>query len=152
MLFGQLLFALAALSIVGATVTGLVAGLGKIVLYKLQGRDLSPLPEPGSAAWIAEDRSTTVDTSKKSLLTERVERTVRDPVVTLGTDCYRVTRLSSTRFLVTEVASGNRVGTFELDGNGRHQQVLAEPEDRGDAKLLVQVAVLSSFVRRRAAA
>jgi hypothetical protein len=152
MLFGQLLFTLAALSIVGATVVGLVLGLGKIVLYKLKGRDLSPQPEPGSAAWLAQDRPPTVDTAKKSLLTERVGRTVRDPVVAVGADRSRVTRLGEARFLVTEVSEGRRVGAFELDGNGRHQQVLAEPEDPAQAKLLVQVAVLSSLARRSAAA
>jgi hypothetical protein len=152
MLFGQLLFTLAALSIVGATLAGLVLGLGKIVLYKLKGRDLSPRPDPGSPAWIEEDRSTTVDVSKKSILTERIARSVRDPVVQLGADKYRVTRLGATRFLVTEVGEGRRIGAFELDGNGSEQQVLPEPDAPDNARLLVQIAVLASFVRRRAAA
>jgi hypothetical protein len=151
MLFGQILFTLAVLSIGGATAGGLVLGLGRIVTYKLLGRDLSPRPEPGSPVWLAEDASTSVDTSQKSLLTERIGRSVRDPVVALGSDRYRITRLGATRFLVTQLAEGRRIGAFELDGNGRHQEVLAEPDDPANAKLLVRLAVLSSFVRRTAA-
>jgi hypothetical protein len=150
MLLGQILFILAALAI-ASTAAGLVYGLAKIVLYKLGGRDLKPLPEPGSSEWLLTDTLTRVDTARKSLLTEHDQRTANDPVVNVAGNRYRVTRLSETRFLVTQVAEGRRLGTFELDGNGRFQEVLPLPDDPANAKLLVQIAVVSSFVRRSAA-
>jgi hypothetical protein len=151
MLLGQILFILAVLAVAGATGVGLVYGLGKIVFYKLSGRDLKPMPEPGTSEWLLTDTLTRVDMARKSLLTERQERSSKDPVVNLAGDRYRVTRLNEARFLVTHIAEGRRLGTFELDGNGRFQEVLPLPDDPANAKLLVQIAVVSSFVRRSAA-
>jgi hypothetical protein len=151
MLLGQILFILAALGIAGATAVGLVYGIVKVVLYKITGRALKPLPEPGSSEWLLTDTLTRVDMARPSLLTERTPRTTRDPVVSIASDRYRVTRLNESRFLVTHVAEGRRLGTFELDGNGRFQEVLPQPDDPANAKLLVQIAVVSSFVRRTAA-
>lgn len=151
MVLGQILFILAALAIVVAIGVGLVYGIGKIVLFKLTGRNLKPLPEPGSSAWLLTETLTRVDMARKSLLTEREERTSKDPVVSMGRDRYRVTRLGEARFLVTQIAEGRRIGTFELDGNGRFQEVLPSPDDPANSKLLLQIAVVSSFVRRSAA-
>jgi len=151
MLLGQILFILAVLAIAGATAVGLIYGLAKLVLYKLSGRDFKPLPEPGSSEWLLTDTLTRVDMARKSLLTERDQRSANDPVVNIATDRYRVTRLGEARFLVTQVAEGRRIGTFELDGNGRFQEVLPLPDDPANTKLLVQIAVVSSFVRRSAA-
>jgi hypothetical protein len=151
MVLGQILFILAALAIAGATAVGLVYGLAKIVLYKLSGRDLKPLPEPGSSEWLLTETLTRVDMARKSLLTEREQRSANDPVVDIAGVRYRVTRLGEARFLVTHVAEGRRMGTFELDGNGRFQEVLPLPDDPVNAKLLVQIAVVSSFARRSAA-
>jgi hypothetical protein len=151
MLLGQILFILAALAIAGAVGVGLVYGLGKILFYTLSGRSLKPAPEPGSPDWLMTETLTKVDTARKSLLTEREPRTPRDPVVSLAGDRYRVTRLGEARFLVTQVAEGRRVGTFDLDGNGRFQEVIPAADDPANSKLLVQIAVVSSFVRRSAA-
>ena len=96
MLLGQILFVLAVLAIAAATAVGIVYGLANIVLYKLSGRSLKPLPEPGSNEWLLTDTLTRVDMARKSLLTEREQRTSRDPVVKLGADRYRVTRLGET--------------------------------------------------------
>jgi hypothetical protein len=54
------------------------------------------------------------------------------------------------RFLVTQVGEGRRIGTFELSGEGRHQDVVPAPDDPANSELLVQIAVLSSFVPRDA--
>jgi hypothetical protein len=148
MLLGQILFLLAALAIAGATVTGLVLGVGKLVLYKITGRRLDPRPPKGTSEWMQHESGTTVDLTRTSLLTQRYGHTTDDPVVCLDGDRYRVTRMTGGRFLITEVAEGRRVGTFELSGEGRHQDVLPSPDDPANTKLLVQIAVLSSFVRR----
>ena len=148
MLLGQILFVLAALAIAGATLVGLVLGVGKLILYKLTGRRLDPKPRKGSSEWMAHESTTTVDLARRSLLTERYGHTTDDPVVDLDGDRYRVTRLTGGRFLITQVGEGRRVGTFELSGEGRHQDVLPAPDDPANAKLLLQIAVLSSFVRR----
>jgi hypothetical protein len=150
MLLGQILFLLAALAIGGATLVGVVLGVGKLVLYTLTGRQLGPKPPMGSSEWIQHESSTSVDVARRSLLTERYGHTTDDPVVNLDGDRYRVTRLSGGRFLITQVEEGRRVGTFELTGDGRHQDVLPAPDDPANAQLLVQIAVLSSFVRRDA--
>src|SRR5262245_4068016 len=110
MLLGQILFILAALAIAGATAVGLVYGVGKILFYRLSGRKLRPLPEPGSAEWLMTETLTRVDMARRSLLTERWQRTANDPVVSLAGERYRVTRLGDARFLVTQVAEGRRVG------------------------------------------
>ena len=151
MLFGEMLFVLAVLSVAGATSVGIVVGVLRLILFKIQGRDLRPRSLPGSDAWLAEPMSPHVDTSRKSLLTERVARTSRDPLVRVGDGRYRVTRLGASRYLVTEVEESRRVGTFDLDGSGREQEVIPEPEEPANARLLVQVAVLASLSRRNAA-
>ncbi|SRR6266540_2889973 len=152
MLLGQLLFILAVFSIAVATAVGLVAGIAKLVVYKLLGRDLAPQPEPGTSEWVLPEGPTTVDLAKKSLLTERQRRGgAADPVVEVDGHGYRVTRLDPLRFLVTRVDEARRVGTFELDGSGRHQEVTPHPDDPADAKLILRIAVLSSLVRRKAA-
>jgi hypothetical protein len=104
----------------------------------------------GSSEWMQHHAGASVDLARRSLLTERYRHTTDDPVVNLGGDRYRVTRMAGGRFLITEVAEGRRVGTFELSGEGRHQDVLPAPDDPANTKLLVQIAVLSSFVRRDA--
>jgi hypothetical protein len=148
MLLGQILFVLAAFAIAGATLVGLVLGVGRLVLYKLTGRRLDPKPRKGSSEWLQHESSTSVDLARPSLLTQPYRHTTDDPVVDLDGDRYRVTRLSGGRFLITQVSEGRRVGIFELTGEGRHQDVLPAPDDPANAKLLVQIAVLSSFVRR----
>jgi hypothetical protein len=150
MLLGQILFLLAALAIAGATLVGVVLGVGRLVLYKLMGRKLGPKPLMGSSEWMQDAASTKVDLARRSLLTERYRHTPDDPIVDLDGDRYRVTRLSGGRFLITQVEEGRRVGTFELTGEGRHQDVLAAPDDPANAQLLVHIAVLSSYVRRDA--
>ena len=151
MLLGEILFVLAALTIAGATAVGLVAGVARLVIFKLAGRKLEPEPEPGSADWAESASGATVDVTNESLLSERRGRTTRDPVVFLAGVRYRVTRLGSSRYLVTQADEAKRVGTFELDGEGRRQQVIAEPDDPAQAKLIVQIAVLASLVRSSAA-
>jgi hypothetical protein len=150
MLLGEILFVLAALTIAGATAVGLVIGVARLVLFKVIGRKLAPEPPAGSADWAATTSVVTVDLTRESLLTER-RRTTKDPIVQLAGVRYRVTRLGSLRFLVTQADEAKRVGTFELDGEGRKQQVIAEPDDPGQAKLISQIAVLSSLVRSSAA-
>ena len=150
MLLGQILFLLAAFAIGGATLMGVVFGVGKLVLYKLTGRRLGPKPLMGSSEWMQHESSSSVDLRRRSLLTERSAGAPDDPIVDLDGDRYRVTRLAGGRFLITQVTEGRRVGTFELTGEGRHQDVLPAPDDPANAKLLVQIAVLSSFVRRDA--
>jgi len=150
MILGQILFLLAAVSIAGATLAGVVIGIGRLFFYKLTGRSFQPKPNMGSIEWMQHQAGTSVDLARRSLLTERYGHTTDDPVVDLDGDRYRVTRLSGDRFLITQVEEGRRVGTFELSGNGRHQDVLPAPDDPANAKLLVQIAVLSSFVRRDA--
>jgi hypothetical protein len=151
MLLGQILFILAVLAVAGATAVGLVYGFSTIVIHKVSGRALEPTPEPGSPEWLLTDTLTRVDMSRKSLLTEPRQRNAHDPVVNMAGDRYRVTRLGDARFLVTHVAEGRRLGTFELDGHGRFQEVLPLPDDPSNSKLLLQIAIVSSFVRRSAA-
>lgn len=148
MLLGQILFLLAALAIVATTLVGLVFGVSKLVLFKLTGRRLDPKPRIGSSEWLQHESGTSVDLARRSLLTQRYGHTTDDPVVDLDGDRYRVTRMSGGRFLITEVSEGRRVGTFELSGEGRHQDVLPSPDDPANTQLLVQIAVLSSHVRR----
>ena len=150
MLLGQILFLLAALAIAGATLVGIVLGLGKVVLYALTGKSMGPKPAMGSSDWQKSQSGTTVDLARRSLLTERYGHTTDDPVVELDGDHYRVTRMAGGRFLITQVDEGRRVGTFELSGDGRHQDVIPSPDDPANTQLLVHVAVLSSFVRRDA--
>jgi hypothetical protein len=151
MLLGEILFVLAALTIAGATAVGVLAVIARLVVFKLTGRELAPSPEPGSADWAQTASAVTVDVTKESLLTERRGRSTKDPVVFLAGVRYRVTRLGSMRFLVTQADEGKRLGTFELDGEGRQQHVTPEPDDPAQAKLIVQIAVLSSLVRNSAA-
>jgi len=151
MLLGQILFVLAAVVIAGTTAAGLVYGIGKLVVFQALGRDLGPLAEPGSADWSV-DAGATVDLAGESLLTQRRGRTTRDPVVNLTGVRYRVTRLGGSRFLVTRADDANRVGTFELDGEGTQQTVIPQPDDPADALLVTRVAVLASLVRLGAAA
>src|SRR5258706_10846916 len=120
MLIGQLLFIAAALSIGFGAMLGVGLLLARIVAFKLQGRDLAAQPEPGSPEWASVDRGATVDTAAPSLITGRRGRTTKDPVVNLAGVRYRVTRLAPSRFLVTRASEGTRVGTFELDGDGRY--------------------------------
>ena len=142
MLLGQILFMLAAFAIGGATLIGVVFGVGKLVLYKLTGRRLGPKPLMGSSEWMQHESSGSVDIGRRSLLTERSAATPDDPIVDLDGDRYRVTRLAGGRFLITQVTEGRRVGTFELTGEGRHQDVLPAPDDPANAKLLVQMRLL----------
>ena len=148
MLLGQLLFLVAALSIVGATVVGLVLGVGKIVLYKFTGRKFGPLPEKGSSEWLKSDSSATVDLAHPSLLTEGVKHTTDDPVVVLEGERYRVIKLGLGKFLVSQVSEGRRVGTFELVGEGRYQDVAPTADDASAEKLVRDVAKLASLTRR----
>jgi hypothetical protein len=104
----------------------------------------------GSNEWQKTVSGTTVDLARRSLLTERYGHTTDDPVVELDGDRYRVTRMTGGRFLITQVGEGRRLGTFELTGEGRHQDVLPSPDDPANTQLLVHVAVLASFVRRDA--
>jgi hypothetical protein len=147
MLLGQILFILAAFTIAGATSLGLIVGVVRMTVFRALGRRVGPAHAPGSPGWMLEEAATTVDTSTKSLLTERRRQTPRDPIVNLAGSAYRVTRLLPTRFLVTELEEGRRVGIFELDGEGRRQQVISEPDDPANSRLIVQVAVLASLER-----
>jgi hypothetical protein len=147
MLLGQILFVFAAFTIAGATALGLIIGIARLVAFKVLGRRLAPAHPPGSLGWMLEESETTVDTATMSLLTERRRQTPRDPIVNLAGTAYRVTRLGSSRFLVTQLDEGRRLGMFELDGDGRRQKVLSEPDDPANARLIVQVAVLASVER-----
>jgi hypothetical protein len=151
MLAGQILFVLAALTIAGATAAGVVFGIVRLAVFKVLGKDLGARPEPGSHDWALAESPTTVDMSKESLLTSRRRRNSKDPVVNLAGVRYRVTRLSSSRFLVTHLEEAKRLGTFELEGEGRHQQIIAEPDDPAQRMLIVRIAVLSSLARPNAA-
>jgi hypothetical protein len=148
MLLGQLLFLVAALSIVGATAVGVVLGVGKIVLYKFTGRKFGPLPEKGSSEWRQHDAGAKVDLAQQSLLTEGVRRTTDDPVVVLEDERYRVIRLGPAQFLVSQVSEARRVGTFELVGEGRYRDVVAAADDTSAEKLVRDVAKLASITRR----
>jgi hypothetical protein len=148
MLLGQILFVLAALAIAGTTLVGIVLGVGKLVLYKLTGRRLDPKPQMGTSEWMQHESSTSVDLARRSLLTQPYGHTTDDPVVVLDGERYRITRLAGGRFLITQVGEGRRVGVFELTGEGRHQDVLPAPDDPANTKLLLQIAILSSHVRR----
>ena len=150
MLLGQILFLLAAIAIAGATLVGVVLGVGKIVLFALTGKSMGPTPPMGSSEWQKAQVGSTVDVTRRSLLTERYGHTTDDPVVDLEGDRYRVTRMAGGRFLITQVGEGRRVGTFELTGEGRHQDVIPSPDDPANTQLLLHIAVLSSFVRRDA--
>src|SRR5882672_11510931 len=108
MLLGELLFVLAALTIVGSVASGIVYGIARLVVSKALGRDTSPQPEPGSTDWALAASGATVDLANESLLTERRGRTTKDPVVTLSGVRYRVTRLGSSRFLITHADEGKR--------------------------------------------
>jgi hypothetical protein len=152
MLLGELLFVLAALSIAGATAVGLVYGISKLVVFAVLGKDLGPVPEPGSADWKIPETEATVDLSKESLLTQRPARTTKDPVVSLAGVRYRVTRLGASRFLVTHADEAKRLGTFELDGEGPEQRVLSQPDDPAQGLLITRIAVLASLVKLGAAA
>ncbi|SRR5258705_6904171 len=152
MLLGEILFVLAALTIAGSTAVGLVYGITKLVVYAVLGKDLGPLPEPGSADWKIPDADATVDLSKESLLSERRGRTTRDPVVNLAGVRYRVTRLGASRFLVTHADEAKRLGTFELEGDGASQRVVSQPDDPAQALLITRIAVLASLVKLGAAA
>jgi hypothetical protein len=147
MLLGEILFVLAALTIGGATAVGLVYGVGRVVVFKALGRDLGPRPEPGSADWASAETDSTVDISKQSVLTERHSRTTKDPVVNLAGVRYRVTRLGGYRYLVTRADEAKRLGTFELDGEGAQQNVIAQADDPAQEPLIVRIAVLASLVR-----
>ena len=151
MLLGEILFVLAALTIAGATAVGLVYGIGRLIVFKVTGRELGPLPAPGAPDWKIPEAEPTVDLSKESLLTERRGHSTKDPVVNLAGVRYRVTRLSSSRFLVTHLEEAKRLGTFELEGEGRHQQIIAEPDDPAQRMLIVRIAVLASLARPNAA-
>src|SRR5579859_2487063 len=143
MLLGQLLFILAALTIAGATAIGLVYGIVRLVTYRILGKDLGPVPMPGSTEWTLAEPDATVDLGKPSLLTEKRGHTTKDPVVSLAGVRYRVTRLDSGRFLVTHAEEAKRLGTFELDGDGRHQKVVPQPDDPAQALLITRIAVLA---------
>jgi hypothetical protein len=151
MLLGQILFVLAALTIAGATAIGLVYGIVRIVSFRILGKDLGPIPTPGSTEWTLAEPDATVDLGKPSLLTEERGHTTKDPVVTLAGVRYRVTRLDPGRFLVTHAEEAKRLGTFELDGEGRHQRVVPQPDDPAQALLIARIAVLASLVRLNAA-
>ena len=148
MLLGQLLFLIAAFSIVGATLIGLVTGVGKLVYYKATGRSLAPVPEIGSSDWRKSTASDRVDLGKRSLLTEGVQRSADDPVVMLEGERYRIVRLGRDEFLVTQVTEGRRVGPFELSGEGRYRNVVASPDEPANEKLLVDIALMASLVNR----
>lgn len=150
MVLGQILFLLAALSIAAATVVGIVALLGKVVIDKVMGRPIGPKPAMGSAEWKHQQSGAKVDLGRRSILSERYRQTTDDPVVVMDGDRYRVTRMAGGRFLITQVGEGRRLGTFELSGEGRHQDVLPAADDPANTDLLVQIALLSSFVPREA--
>src|SRR5262249_7809704 len=140
MLLGEILFVLAAFTIAGSTAIGLVYGIAKLVVYKVLGKDLGPLPEPGSADWKIPEADATVDLSKESLLTQRRGRSTKDPVVNLAGVRYRVTRLGASRFLVTHADEAKRLGIFELDGDGLEQWVVSQPDDPAQALLITRIA------------
>jgi hypothetical protein len=151
MILGQILFLLAALSIAGATVVGLVLGVGNLIVCKLTGQRIGPKPPVGSTEWREQHQaSSKVDLSRRSILSERYRHTTDDPVVEMDGDRFRVTRMVGGRFLVTQVSEGRRIGTFELSGEGRKQDVIPAPDDPANTQLLVQIAVLSSLVPRDA--
>ncbi|MET0592342.1 MAG: hypothetical protein ABW133_06565 [Polyangiaceae bacterium] len=150
MILGQILFLLAALSIAGASVVGIGFTVVKLVADKIMGHPIGPKPTIGSADWREQQKGGQVDLSRRSILSERYGRTTDDPVVVMEGDRYRVTRMAGGRFLITQVGEGRRIGTFELSGEGRHQEIVPAPDDPANADLLVQIAVLSSFVPREA--
>jgi hypothetical protein len=152
MLLGEILFVLAALTIAGATAVGLVYGIAKLVVFKVLGKELGPLPEPGSADWKIPEAEVTVDLSKESLLTVRRGASTKDPVVKLAGVRYRVTRLGASRFLVTHAEEAKRLGTFELEGDGPEQRVVPQPDDPAQTLLITRIAVLASLVKLGAAA
>jgi hypothetical protein len=150
MVLGQILFLLAALSIAAASVVGIVALLGKIVVDKVRGRPMGPKPAMGSAEWKQQQAGAKVDLGRRSILSERYRQTTDDPVVVMDGDRYRVTRMAGGRFLITQVGEGRRLGTFELSGEGREQDVIPAADDPANNDLLLQIAILSSFVPRDA--
>ena len=150
MILGQILFLLAALSIAGATVVGIGVTIVKLAADKALGRPIGPKPAVGSSDWRDQQRGAKVDLGRRSILSERYGQTTDDPVVVMDGDRYRVTRMAGGRFLITQVGEGRRLGTFELSGEGRHQDVIPAPDDPGNSDLLVQIALLSSFVPREA--
>jgi len=152
MLLGEILFVLAALTIAGSTAVGLVYGIARLVVFKVLGKELGPLPEPGSTDWKIPDADATVDLSKESLLTARRGRSTKDPVVNLAGVRYRVTRLGASRFLVTHAEEAKRLGVFELEGDGPEQRIVSLPDDPAQALLITRIAVLASLVRLGAAA
>jgi hypothetical protein len=150
MILGQILFLLAALAIAGATVVGIGITLVKLAADKALGRPMGPKPAIGSNDWREQQRGEKVDLARRSILTERYGQSTDDPIVGLEGERYRVIRMAGGRFLITEVSEARRIGTFELSGEGRRQDVIPFPDDPGNADLVVQIALLSSFVPRDA--
>jgi hypothetical protein len=150
MVLGQILFLLAALAIAAATVVGIVILLGRLVVDKVLGRPTGPKPAVGSAEWKQQQAGAKVDLGRRSILSERYRQSTDEPIVVMNGDRYRVTRMTGGRFLITQVGEGRRLGTFELSGEGRHQDVIPAADDPANSDLLVQIALLSSFVPRDA--
>jgi hypothetical protein len=143
---GTIFFILAASAIVLAPLVGLAWGPGRMILHRLQGRDLSPRVDVEAAPVTAE---TTIDFPAPSLLTRRPKKGgAPDPFVCIDGADYRVTRVDSSRYLVTERRESRRLGFFELVTDTDRAEIVPEPDDPANAFLLVRIAVAAGRVKR----
>src|SRR5262245_57327564 len=87
---GTVFFILAAFAIVLAPMIGLAWGPGRLILHRLQGRDVSPRVDVDAAPVTPE---TTIDIHAPSLLTRRPRKGgAPEPFVCIDGADYRVTR------------------------------------------------------------
>lgn len=142
---GTLFFILAAFAIVLAPLIGLAWGPGRMILHRLQGRDLAPRVDVDAAPVTPE---TTIDVRAPSLLTRRPRKGgAPEPFVCIDGADYRVTRITDSRYLVTEKRESRRLGFFELVTDTDRAEVVPEPDDPANGFLLVRIAVAAGRMR-----
>jgi hypothetical protein len=142
---GTVFFILAAFAIVLAPLVGLAWGPARLMLHRLQGRDLSPRADADAAPVTPE---TTIDVRAPSLLTERPRRGgAPEPYVCIDGADYRVTRVEESRYLVTERRESRRLGFFELVSDTDRAEIVPEPDDPANGFLLVRIAVAAGRMK-----
>jgi hypothetical protein len=142
---GTLFFILAVSAIVLGPLIGLAWGPARLILHRLQGRDLSPRVDVDAAPVTPE---TTIDVRAPSLLTRRPQKGgAPEPYVCIDGADYRITRVAESRYLVTEKRESRRLGFFELVSDTDRAEVVPEPDDPANGFLLVRIAVAAARMR-----